>query len=287
VPLVLLLVSLACNLPGADERASSADLTARALAATETALAERVRESEASLTPVPPEGDGQPPPEAAATECQAMITSNVDVNVRGGPSTVYTIYGYIPTGGTAQVDGRNAAGTWWYVVFPAGPGGHGWVWGDAVTPSCVPPGVQVVAAPPTPIPPPEPATATMTATDTTNGPLVIGTMILAVTLVIPQAQGDIVLQDIFLSTGGEILVRVLVTPTGSLTGSLQYKVWVDNNQIATISQALPAGSQVYWTGHTISGNHSVRVKLDTNGAYFETNEGNNEGTVNCSGGNCH
>ena len=131
---------------------------------------------------------------------------------------------------------------------------------------------------------PAPATATMTAT---NIPFVVGTFILGVTLAVPQAQGDIVLQDIFLSTGGEILVRVAVQPTSSLSGSVQYKVWVDNTQVATITQALPAGSIVYWTGHTISGNHSVRVKLDTNNQYLETDESNNEGTVNCSGGFCH
>jgi hypothetical protein len=97
------------------------------------------------------------PPGAAAlpsaTTCQALVTANQNANVRTGPGTVYAPpIGNLLTGQTAVVEGQNAAGTWWYIVFPPGPQGHGWIAGSTVTASCLPASVAVVAAPPTPLP---------------------------------------------------------------------------------------------------------------------------------------
>lgn len=88
----------------------------------------------------------------SATSCAAIVTANLNANIRKGPGTVYDAIGALLTGQSAPVDGRNAEGNWWYIVFPAGPGGHGWISNSTVTPTCIPGSVAVIAAPPTPLP---------------------------------------------------------------------------------------------------------------------------------------
>jgi len=88
---------------------------------------------------------------AAATQCTPLVTTTTDANVRSGPGQVYPILGVIPLGGTATVDGRNAEGTWWYIQFAAGSGGHAWIAGSVTTATCIPNGLAVIAAPPTPV----------------------------------------------------------------------------------------------------------------------------------------
>jgi hypothetical protein len=277
---IFLLMFTSCTLPTGP---SPNDLTAQSLRKTQTAMA-----IPTDTPTLPPEVGVAPDLEAA---CDPTVIATTDVNVRGGPSTDYPIHGYLPTGTSANVAGRNGDSTWWYIAFTGAPGGYAWVWGGGVTPDCIPGALQVVAAEPPPAPQappanPQPDQPTPTPSPT-DSQFAIGTMMFVVTLSLPEAQGDIVLQSIFLSSGGEILVRVAVSPSGSLSGNVQYKVWVDGSQIATISQALPTGSMVYWTGHTISGNHDVKVRLDSNGAFWETDETNNEFTVTCNGLSCH
>jgi hypothetical protein len=90
---------------------------------------------------------------ASFTPCTASVIANTPVNIRSGPGTVYGTIGAIPLGGSATVTGKNAGGTWWVISFPSGAGGIGWVAVSVVTASCIPPGLVVVAAPPTPQPP--------------------------------------------------------------------------------------------------------------------------------------
>jgi uncharacterized protein YraI len=85
-----------------------------------------------------------------ATVCTPAVTANTDVNIRTGPGTAYDIIGYLPTGGSAPLVGRNDANTWWYIQFAAGAGGHAWIAGSVTTATCLPGVVQVVAAPPLP-----------------------------------------------------------------------------------------------------------------------------------------
>jgi len=89
-----------------------------------------------------------------ATPCVPTVTANTDVNVRSGPGLVYNIIGYLPSGATAPVSGKNSEASWWYIEFAAGSGGHAWVAGSATTATCIPATLAVVAAPPTPIPSP-------------------------------------------------------------------------------------------------------------------------------------
>jgi uncharacterized protein YraI len=92
------------------------------------------------------------PPAAA---CKPQLSANSPVNVRSGPGTEYDAIGALNTGQTTAIDGKNDDGTWWYIVFPSGPAGHGWVAASVTTATCNPTTVAVVAAPPTPVPPTE------------------------------------------------------------------------------------------------------------------------------------
>ncbi len=91
---------------------------------------------------------------ATATTCVPTVVATQDANVRSGPGPVYDVVGALLTGSSAVVDGKDSSSTWWYIELAAAPGGHGWVWGQVVTPSCIPQSLQVVAAPPTPTPTP-------------------------------------------------------------------------------------------------------------------------------------
>jgi uncharacterized protein YraI len=86
------------------------------------------------------------------TPCPAIVTANLNANIRKGPGTVYDAVGNLLTGQTAPIAGQNIERTWWYIVFPSGPGGYAWIAGSTVTATCVPASVSVIAAPPTPLP---------------------------------------------------------------------------------------------------------------------------------------
>ncbi len=119
--------------------------------------------SQPEAPPVQPAAPGNAPAEAptlaptvapAPTACTAQLVANSSVNVRGGPGIVYSEVGALTLGQTAVIDGQNAEFTWWRIVFPAGPGGHGWVAASVSTATCttgvaavVPPATATVAVP--------------------------------------------------------------------------------------------------------------------------------------------
>ncbi len=132
--ILIVSVALACNLPGGAPTAS------------------------------PVAGDGSPSPtmtETAtptatvlpATACLPTLTTNTDSNVRSGPGQVYSVLGQLLQGTIANVAGKNSDGTWWYIDFPAGPNGKGWIAGSITTANCIPSNIAIIAAPPTPVPP--------------------------------------------------------------------------------------------------------------------------------------
>lgn len=106
----------------------------------------------AGQPPVPP-GVVPPaaPPPASATPCTPIVTANQNANVRFGPSTLFDPpVGNLLTGQTAEVQGKNEDGSWWYIVFAGAPTGHGWISSITVNASCLPATVASVAGPPTP-----------------------------------------------------------------------------------------------------------------------------------------
>jgi len=93
---------------------------------------------------------------------------------------------------------------------------------------------------------------------------------------------DLVLEDVFLSTQGEVIARVANQPSGGFSGSVNYQVFADGVLVATRSEGIPHGSQAFWSGYKVVGQQTIRVVLDSAGAYWEANEGNNEKTKTCN-----
>jgi len=144
----LAIAMLSCNTPQGQEVYDLQTKVAALLTATAAqGAAQQVLPAGGAMPAVPSAG----PPPVAATPCQAMVTANQNANVRSGPGTVYDPpIGNLLAGQTALIDGKNAESTWWYIVFPGGPGGHGWISYITVDTSCLPPAVAIVVPPATP-----------------------------------------------------------------------------------------------------------------------------------------
>ena len=90
-------------------------------------------------------------PAAVPTACQPLATATMNSNLRAGPGTDYEIVGSLMQGEFVTVAGQNQGGTWWYVDYSDGPGGHAWIAASVTTASCLPASVLVIAAPPLPV----------------------------------------------------------------------------------------------------------------------------------------
>jgi uncharacterized protein YraI len=153
--LILCLAIMACNLPASQQKGAQpntiATLTVMAVqtqGSVNTASAASTEAANTAIASAPPAATLP----ASATACPPVVTANSSVNVRSGPGTVYDIIGALSTGGTTTVNGKSADGAWWYITFPSGPGGYGWVSASVVTTTCITASLAVVAAPPTPLP---------------------------------------------------------------------------------------------------------------------------------------
>jgi uncharacterized protein YraI len=175
--IIISMLLASCNLPVASQPAASeipavsgVDVVGTSVELTTVArLTELAGGSGAAAIPTnTPES--LPAGAPTSTACVPLVTATVDANVRSGPGTVYDVVGYLPSGGTANIAGRNDANTWWYIVFSGAAGGYAWIAGSVVTASCVPTTVQVVAAPPTPTSPPPTSTFTPEPTEEVSLP---------------------------------------------------------------------------------------------------------------------
>jgi len=143
--LAVWLIILSCNLP-TGRSASTPTVTATIVGQTATTPTPGATLTVApTSTPLPTETVAIPP-----TACIPNVTSTTPVNIRSGPSTVFTAVGALSPGTSAQVAGKNTDGTWWYINYT---GGNGWVSASVVTAACVPSSITIVASPPTPLPP--------------------------------------------------------------------------------------------------------------------------------------
>ena len=89
-----------------------------------------------------------------------IVTYTDQINIRGGPSTVYyPIVGHLLPGDIAPALGVSSGREWVQIAYPQAPGGVGWVYAIYVTLSGGEPLVVEVPATPTP-----PVTATINAT---------------------------------------------------------------------------------------------------------------------------
>ena len=157
--LILGLAIITCNMPsGTKDPVLSNEEIVNTVSA--KALTAQAAAAPSSASPAAPASAAP-----GAGQCVPMVTANTNANVRSGPSTDYGVVGNLPTGATAPLAGRNDTGAWWYIQFAGGYGGYAWVAGSVTTASCIPPALQVVAAPPLPTPvpvtnaPPAPAAA--------------------------------------------------------------------------------------------------------------------------------
>ena len=146
--LIVCLAIISCNMPSAQSNLPSN----QDLAATITALAAGAQTSPATPSSTSAAVGPTAALSSSSTPCLPLVTANSSVNIRSGPGTVYPILGALPAGSTAGIAGQSGDGTWWYIDFPAGVGGHAWIAGSVVTSSCVPSSIAVIAAPPTPLP---------------------------------------------------------------------------------------------------------------------------------------
>ena len=71
-------------------------------------------------------------PSATPTTSAVTLQVRVDTNCRTGPGRVYEILTILRIGKTAEVIGRNTAGTYWVIKNPTNAG-QCWVWGNYAT----------------------------------------------------------------------------------------------------------------------------------------------------------
>jgi hypothetical protein len=139
--------------PGVDVMGTAVELTTVAkpteVAGKAVATARDIPTSVPTETPTPNVTTPSPTP------CTPLVTANTATSIHSGPDTASAVVGALPVGGTARLAGRNNANTWWYIEFSGGAGGHAWVSNIAVTTSCLPSVVQIVAA----SAPPQPRTS--------------------------------------------------------------------------------------------------------------------------------
>lgn len=147
----VIIAILACNAP-----------TAAPAQANDTSTPEMAASPTETFTPMP-------------TECTPTVTTNTEANVRNGPGLVYGVIGLLPQGAVANIAGKSYDGTWWYIDFPAGEGGHAWIAASVTTATCVSSTLAVIAAPPAPVAPTEvqpAANEPKAPTATKSGPLI-------------------------------------------------------------------------------------------------------------------
>lgn len=87
-----------------------------------------------TATPIPsatPPPTDTPPPTLTSTPTIPIAwPKDVGVNCRYGPSVDWLVVGALLVEQTAEITGKNAAGTWWYVKTPNAPGNPCWVSGS-------------------------------------------------------------------------------------------------------------------------------------------------------------
>lgn len=92
-----------------------------------------------------------PTPVSSPSTCEASVTATQNANCRFGPGIVYDVVGYLLSGETALIEGRNDDSSYWWIQNPDNSG-YCWMWDGLVETDCDTSGVKVVAAPPTPTP---------------------------------------------------------------------------------------------------------------------------------------
>ncbi len=270
--LIVWLAAVTCSLPTATPAAVAPPAVSQqdlANTAAVLVLTAQVPAAAAATTgPV-----AQPAPPATATTCSAMVTANLNANVRSGPGTDYDAVGALLQGSSAPVSGKNDAGTWWYIDFAAGAGGHAWIANSVTTASCVPAGLIIVAAPPTEV------------SEAPSG-----------------AQADLRIDEFSITPSTPVMghaahVRLMVYNHGSAPTGPYAVVWYGLSTFASpscswnVPNSNPSGGRVLECDYTFQSWYPVNkaswAMVDVNDQVDESNEGNNEATISPFGVTAH
>lgn len=117
------LLGLALLLSGCGIQMEEAAATATGLVLTSTLIPALT--SPPTQTPLPP----LPQPTIVPVEG----ISATQINVRSEPSTAANVLGIIPPDTKVEIIGKDPAGNWWQILYPAGIDGKGWVTAQYVT----------------------------------------------------------------------------------------------------------------------------------------------------------
>lgn len=87
---------------------------------------------------------------ATLTLSVPLINAELDTRCRLGPSTVYSVVGFLLTTEQSTVQGKDSGGEWWLIENPKKPGTSCWVWGGSTQVSGDTAALPVITPPPTP-----------------------------------------------------------------------------------------------------------------------------------------
>lgn len=169
------------------------------------------------------------------------------VNCRFGPATSYTVIGALIEGRQAEVIGRNADSTWWYVRNPSDPSTSCWLSADFVNtvgdvqslPVVNPPDIMVTAVQVSVVPPvinvacdDLPQVVTISVQITSSGPATVvwhwesSTGVVSPDKQVLFEQGDVkVVQDYYqVNVVSDYIVKAQTTLPNIMTGQASFKV---------------------------------------------------------------
>ena len=161
--IALLVASLACDLPvefAAQGENLGATETMQALAtrvAGTLAPAGGAEESSGDAESDSAEDDSSEPsatPTSSATPMQGapIVHVSVDTNCRFGPGDIYEYQGALMVGEEAEVVGKLADESFWYIENPDPPPPYCWIWGVYAQVEGDTSGLPILTPPPTPTP---------------------------------------------------------------------------------------------------------------------------------------
>jgi len=216
-------------------------------------------------------------PELTPTSGPCTAQATTDLNVRGGPSTVYPILGVIPVGKSAPVTGRNADTSWYQIGFA--PGVDGWVSVTYVSLSgdCSSvPTASYSPPPPTKIPTPT-LTPTPSASNTPTPPdLIVTDIDMTSPLVLTGNKVTTTIRVTIENVGGQIATgfKVYLYPTGPNGSAGQI-------DLGTVASLHPDETLTLSTdyGYSAVGTYTVQATVDPEDTVAESDEGNNIRTL--------
>lgn len=131
--------------------------------ATEEPIVETAAETDSGSEETAVSADAPVLESAPVAEDKPSVTTLIDLNVRTGPGTNYTVIGVLKQGQSANIIGKSPNAHWWKIQCPEGVGSECWTSASPeYSTSNNAAGVAVAAVPP------PPATYTPTATATTS-----------------------------------------------------------------------------------------------------------------------